>query len=274
MARSIFAGSASAGCQSSTVCRALLLSTLLPILGAAAEEDRSDREAFTQGQLTESWRTPTRLNIVWIDPTRALPFSSTFVALEVREVFATLGVAVDWSEAGSEPIEDPEALRVILLRAEPSGWRFERNVLGIVNRNPASDRAIWVVLSNVRKALGLHPIGSPGSATDHFRLARALGRVTVHEVFHVVAPWHAHADEGLMRETLDQRALLRPSVNLDLESREVFLSVLAARQPGRLARGPQTGRGLTRLRTGGNREPNPATWLLRRPGPLSAGPPQ
>jgi len=274
MARSTFGGSAFAGYQSSIVRRALILSALLPVLCAAGEEYRSDRSGLAVGQLAGSWRTPTRLTIVWIDPTRALPFPSALVGREVREVFATLGVTIDWSEAGSEPIKGPEALRVILLRVEPSAWRFERSVLGIVPRAPSSERAIWIVLSNVRKALGLRPSGSAGSPADHLRVARALGRVTAHEVFHAVAPWHAHADTGLMRERLDRRALLRPSVDLDLESREVFLSVLAARQPERLARRPPAGRGLTPRRTVANREPNATAWLQRLHRPFGTRPPQ
>jgi hypothetical protein len=205
MARSTFGGSAFVGYQSSIVRRALILSALLPVLCAAGEEYRSDRSGFSEGQLAGSWRTPTRLTIVWIDPTRALPFPSALVGREVREVFATLGVTIDWSEAGSEPIEGPETLRVILLRVEPSAWRFERSVL---------------------------------------------------------------------RERLDRRALLRASVDLDLESREVFLSVLAARQPERLARRPPAGRGLTPRRTVASREPNATAWLQRLHRPFGTGPPQ
>jgi hypothetical protein len=62
--------------------------------------------------------------------------------------------------------------------------------------------------------------------SDRKRLAKALGRVVVHELVHRIAPELPHARSGLMREDLGASFLTRRSVSLDEASAAAVLSAL------------------------------------------------
>jgi hypothetical protein len=53
-------------------------------------------------------------------------------------------------------------------------------------------------------------------------LARAIGRVLVHEVVHAIAPRLSHADEGLMHEALLSASLLKRRIEIDERTRQAF----------------------------------------------------
>jgi hypothetical protein len=59
-------------------------------------------------------------------------------------------------------------------------------------------------------------------------LARAIGRVIVHEVIHVLAPDYPHTSSGLMNWHLTQRFLTKPRASLDAVSSRVVRAEIQA----------------------------------------------
>lgn len=64
--------------------------------------------------------------------------------------------------------------------------------------------------------------------SDRKRLAKALGRVVVHELAHRVAPDLPHAESGVMRGDLGRSFLTRRELSLDDISKKAILEVLRA----------------------------------------------
>ena len=54
-------------------------------------------------------------------------------------------------------------------------------------------------------------------------VARAMGRVLVHEIVHAVAPKLSHADRGVMHDALLIGALSNVEIEIDDRTREEFL---------------------------------------------------
>jgi hypothetical protein len=58
-------------------------------------------------------------------------------------------------------------------------------------------------------------------------IARAMGRVLVHEIVHAVAPNLSHADRGVMHDALLSGALSNVEIEIDDRTREEFLRGLS-----------------------------------------------
>jgi hypothetical protein len=81
--------------------------------------------------------------------------------------------------------------------------------------------------------------------SDRKRLAKALGRVVVHELVHRVAPDLPHADSGVMQADLGGSDLMRGRLPLDDGSRSAVLAALrearlVAEAANHLSPGPRT----------------------------------
>jgi hypothetical protein len=158
---------------------------------------------------------PPDLTLRWFDVHGLLPDGFDAVALQVESIFRGIGVEVAWSRGvvggGFEKNERLE-IPVILLRSQPPGLG-PRRVMGAVVRGRSHPSPIWIVLDNVRWALGHR--GRLPKADANAELAVALGRVVVHEVIHAIAPDHPHEAKGLMHRAIGRSELVGPSEPLN-----------------------------------------------------------
>jgi hypothetical protein len=163
--------------------------------------------AFVMTAATSSGADRRTLELVWMDPQGLFPDFEA-VQSEADAVFADLGVSVRW-EVGTAPRSssadrDPVRIQVVLMPTEPSTWGLSPTAMGVVllpDRRPQD--SVFLFYRPILRNLGLGTKGDsmlrPGERRD---VARALGRVVVHEVIHAVAPNLAHSDEGLMHDAL------------------------------------------------------------------------
>lgn len=169
---------------------------------------------------------PLEIAVTWDDPTRALPFPSTWVARELAEQLRPLGILVRFQSAAEFTVTPAETFRVILLTHHPLERTRRSNAIGLAHREPRA-RAVWLLLSSTQRALGLSadPAFVP-PLREQRMLARALARVAAHELVHALAPGHPHAADGLMRARLDRRALTGTRVDFDPATARVLLTAL------------------------------------------------
>jgi len=167
------------------------------------------------------------IEVTWDDPTHALPFPSSWVAEELAAQLRPLGILVHFSAARGLTVTPAETLRVILLERHPLERTQHSNVIGLAQRQPSA-RAVWLLLSSTRRALGLdaNPDRLPPLHQRRL-LARALARVASHELVHAFVPAHPHAGEGLMQARLDRDALTRLGVGFDAGTARVLVSALS-----------------------------------------------
>ncbi len=165
------------------------------------------------------------VRIVWFDPLNALPDGFEAIGASVRDVFASVGVEVEWTRGNADSVVDGRDVQVILLDDARTAARGG-DTMGLVEPD-APTRVAWILLPKVKRGLGLDPTPRrampPGDARA---LVSALGRVVAHEVIHAVAPGVPHARRGLMAPTLGRAALVKPLVGLDAASRLAFLDAL------------------------------------------------
>jgi hypothetical protein len=156
---------------------------------------------------------PTRLDLVWVDPTAMTGGAYDAMASESRAALASLGADVTWREAAPGEVLGPESLAVIAIPSHVSSSP-ERHVMGETHAVRAVAHAVWVFPDQVAWALGLdlRMRSSWGKLTER-NFARALARVASHEVLHTLGLPHARG--GLMSAGLDRRALTAPSLRID-----------------------------------------------------------
>lgn len=166
------------------------------------------------------------LEIVWIDAHRLFPDFER-VRSEVDSIFRDLGVAVRW-EVGSDPRPASAGelrIQVVLMPSEPSGWGISPNAMGVVLLpQRGRQNSVFPFYRPILRNLGLGGIaGSMLKPRERRDLARAMGRVLVHEVVHAVAPNLSHADRGVMHDALLIGALSNVEIEIDDRTREEFL---------------------------------------------------
>jgi hypothetical protein len=161
-------------------------------------------------------RWPSTRTLVWVDLTGGPVLPASWAQHEATRMLAQAGLAGRWRTGGANQVLAPGELAVILLERR-GGARGGTLVLGACR--PAGDApAVWVYLEDVRKTLGLPERGAL-PARETLQLARALGRVTAHELIHMAAPGLSHASSGLMSARLDRRELLSRDLAVDVETR-------------------------------------------------------
>lgn len=168
------------------------------------------------------------LELVWLDHHRLF---SDFdrVRAEADAVFRELGVAVRW-EVGTDPEPSSSAelrIQILLMPSEPSSWRLSPAAMGVVllpDRSRSQQSSVFIFFHPILRNLGLgRDAGAMLRPSEKKDVARALGRVVVHEVIHAVAPKLSHADEGLMHESLLVPALSNRKIDVDQRTRRAFL---------------------------------------------------
>jgi hypothetical protein len=149
------------------------------------------------------------------------------VLAEVDTILGKAGIPIGWNDTGKE---GSIRVRVVITPSEPSGdgWHLSPSAMGVY-LSEAEASTVFVFYHRVARVLGIAS-GREGliSPSDRKRLAKALGRVVVHELVHRIAPELTHARTGLMSEDLGSSFLTRRAVSLDEVSASAILSALRA----------------------------------------------
>ena len=161
---------------------------------------------------------PSRLELVWVDPTAMAAGSFVGVASESQAVLAAIGAEVTWREAAQDTVLGPESLAVIAIPSEVRSSHRGRHVMGATRTVADGAIAVWVFPDQVAWALGL----DLGMRRSWGRLAernfsRALARVASHEILHALGA-SGHTRDGLMAPHLDRQALTAASLHVDRAS--------------------------------------------------------
>lgn len=150
-----------------------------------------------------------RLDLVYVDVQRAVPFAFARLGGEVSAIFGRQDVSVRWRIGGGDVLALEREVMVILLNGTGEGSGVARQAMGATHQPGVRPGRVWIYVPNVAWSLGLdlarRTAWGPG---DEVRLSVALGRVVSHELFHVLAPELPHARRGLMARQLGRSDLL------------------------------------------------------------------
>ena len=172
-----------------------------------------------RGRAQILWDAPT-LHLLWNDAYGLYPgFAFDAMRREVEDIFARSGLSVRMhrAKAGQNITEYPEPrVNAILAPSEAESWNLGPNAMAAAIGEPGKSRSIFIFYPVLLRTLGLREIRTPAQRAD---LARAMARVLVHELVHVVAPERGHAASGLMARQLTRHLLIRRKIELDIVSR-------------------------------------------------------
>ena len=179
----------------------------------------------------------------WSDGHRLVRYPEE-VRAEVETILEGAGIRVRWSDAFGEPgSERFLPVSVVVTPSEPSGagWRISPSAMGVYLADEESS-AVFVFYHRVARVLGVtSERNGMMDPSEGKRLAKALGRVVVHELVHRVVPELPHADTGLMRDDLGRSLLTRRELALDDRSRSAVLDALRGVKTAKyLSPGPRT----------------------------------
>jgi hypothetical protein len=180
---------------------------------------------------------PSILRLVWIDPAGVGVGTESVARDEACSLLRKMGATVAWRHGEAGEPGRPGEVRVILLdRAISNSGKV---VLGATPPSFDVSPFVWVHVPSVRAVIGLDPRGSVFSMPlpAARALAVALGRVTVHELVHALAPSVPHGS-GLMSAELTVRQLTASKIPFDAE---VGLAVQASLRGDPLAPRPDKG---------------------------------
>ena len=159
---------------------------------------------------------------------------------EVNRILGEAGIEVLWTGEAPRAVSRAGRLEVtvIVSPSDPGGegYALKAAAMGVYLRSDESS-AVFVFYRRVLDVLGLsgrvERNGGLLTPVERRDLARALGRVVVHELVHRVAPSVSHSPEGVMQANLSRRSLTCRHLRLDEASRELLQSAIAE---GTLAR--------------------------------------
>jgi hypothetical protein len=167
------------------------------------------------------------VHLVWIDVSQSVEFAFEPMAADVDSLLGKVGVDVAWTRAGPSMSVTADTFRVILLGSEgPRPWG-KHPVMGSVMPGPSPPPTVWIDLPNVLSALGLQK-GASQTFFEKRDIGRALARVIVHELVHVVLPARPHSRSGLLAAQLGRDVLLWPGTEIEPALAAPFLAGLAA----------------------------------------------
>jgi hypothetical protein len=206
----------------------LVASFSLPPL---AEADSKEEEDLTKSeQLKTRFAHPLRLRLVWYDNYQLLPGSVESMFQEVNRIFAEMGVDVHWemgreADKAENSVDDPLKSLVILIPSTSSSWGLKKDVMGLATHREGMKGSVYIFHPQIVRTLEFDDTESPYALKY---LARAIGRVVVHETVHVLAPHYPHTETGLMERHLSRRFLMQPAVHMDAVSARVVRAEIQA----------------------------------------------
>jgi hypothetical protein len=173
------------------------------------------------------------LKVSWCDGHRLVP-DVDLVRQEVERILREAGVDVQWSDGSPRAAARAPRLEVtvIVSPSDPGGAGFELKpgAMGVYLREDRSS-AVFVFYPRLVGVLGLSAAAAHngGLLTPRERktVARALGRVVVHELVHRVAPTVSHSSEGVMQARLNRSPLTWERLDLDEPSRRGLLDAIS-----------------------------------------------
>lgn len=177
----------------------------------------------------------------WSDGHGLVPYRAD-VRAEVESILKDADIRIQWTDASAKPtLETPFPVVVVMTPSEPAGagWHLSPSAMGVY-LSRAESSAVYVFYHRVARVLGVaSERDDMMEPSDRKRLAKALGRVVVHELVHRVAPDLPHADSGVMRGDLSRSDLIRSRLTLDDGSRSAVLAALREAS-NHLSPGPRT----------------------------------
>lgn len=129
---------------------------------------------------------------------------------ELEEIFAGIGVQLGWVDREAFPQVRTESVefRAHIMPIQPTTWGFRPRAMGTV-LSPEPPYNVYIffptTVRTVKRLEGSH-YGRYGASCR--QVARAIARVTAHEIFHVLAPDLPHSKEGIMKRALNRNDLL------------------------------------------------------------------
>ncbi len=155
---------------------------------------------------------------------------------DVLAILRTIDIDATWSTEEQVEAEamhprrevgSADSFPVVFTEKPPSAWGVKRRAMGIVVPAAHPRRRVIVFPNRVLRVLDVdRPAELPPAATYNPATARAFARVVVHELVHALAPEHSHAEQGLMRGTLNRRFLLGHELPIDAACRVAISSAL------------------------------------------------
>jgi hypothetical protein len=204
--------------------RGFLAVAFLAVTGAAAPEvpcmDISE-DLLSSGAARRGSGRP-RLTLTFVDCANLPPAMLAAVQEETVSLVAAMGVDGDVRTLPPGSDLDPASVTLIVMDGESPTRRME-GVMGAVQRQGVLP-ALWIYSANVAAGSRLGwRARDRWSADDKDAFVRAMARVAVHEVVHLVCPWREHDREGLMAAVMDRRALVGSRLPFTRELRRDFV---------------------------------------------------
>ena len=165
------------------------------------------------------------VDLVWVDPTNAVPFAYSSARDESTAILRDAGVDVRWRRGAPQDVLRPEEVAVVLLPGTAPQTRPDHRVMGAAQTGEDAVAAVWIYLPEVRWTLTLEHVPTVAwTAGQRNAFGRALGRVAAHETVHALLPQLPHAASGLMSERIDRTTLLAARMSVDEKTRAAFLT--------------------------------------------------
>jgi hypothetical protein len=206
--------------------RGVLAVAFLAITGAAADARAVEVSEDTASPGRRLVRP--RLTLAFVDCAGLSPSLLSAVQEETVALVAAMGVDASVRTLAPGSDLDPAALTLIVMDGEPPTRAME-GVMGAVQRQGAIP-ALWIYSSSVAAASRLAwRVHESWPEDDRDAFARAMARVAVHEIIHLVCPWRGHDRQGLMAATMSRGTLTGTRLPFSRELRRDFMLGVDAR---------------------------------------------
>jgi hypothetical protein len=204
-----------------TLALVLLAAALAPTSGAWPLDPRGGPDYIVEPER--------RLDLVFVDVERAVPFAFKGLAQEVSSILGREGVGVRWRQGGRGVVAQERELTVVLLNNR-GGGSITPSTMGATRVDDGVVHTVWVFLPNVANVLGFDRRDpSQWNGQERAAFGTAVGRVIAHEIFHALVPDLPHSAHGLMAERLGRGALVGPWVDLPASFRVALRPALLRR---------------------------------------------
>lgn len=142
---------------------------------------------------------------------------------EVEHIFKDAGIPVREISlpelAAHRKLSCSPLFRVIIRDADPGDWNLPGNVLGVTFAYHQLPGSVHLFYREILRTLGIPHAQARDPRYDEF-VGRALARVAVHELVHVLAPDLRHTLSGIMGHQQDTHSLTTKTLPLHPSSSE------------------------------------------------------
>lgn len=171
-----------------------------------------------------------RLILVWADPYGLLRYGYDSMVREVVSIFDDAGVEVEWRKLAADVEPGSPMVIIHLTPAASTDFGLRDHAMGVMAHRPGTggNRVVRIFFANVLRTLRIdYEKPHMPTARETMSLARALARVTAHEVVHAIVPEAPHTTSGLMQSRLTRTDLREvQNLRLSVESKRALLASL------------------------------------------------